>query len=811
MVETRELELGGRTLEVQVGKMAKQAGGSVTLRVGDTVVLGVATMSENEREGIDFFPLTCDYEERMYSVGKIPGGFYKREGKPSERAVLTSRLIDRPNRPMFPDGMRNDVQVVTMPLSVDQDTPPDIVAMNAASAAITLSDIPYNGPTGAVRVGLIDGELILNPTREQLATSDLDLVVAGTKDDVIMIEAGASEVPEEKILEALQFGHDAVRKICEFFEKVRADLGKPKREVVLHKVDPEILEKVLATSTDEIRAAIVNPDKASRESGLSELKDEIVKRLAPEFPEREGDLSEAAEKAIKMQIRRLVLEDGKRPDGRTPEEIRAITCEVGLLPRAHGSALFTRGQTQILTVATLGGTSEDQLIDGLGEEESKRYMHHYNFPPFSVGETRPLRGPGRREIGHGALAERALLRMLPEMEEFPYVMRLVSETLESNGSSSMGSVCGSTLALMDAGVPIEAPVAGVAMGLMTEGEKYAVLSDIQGMEDFTGDMDFKVAGTQTGITAIQLDSKIGGIRHEIFVKALEQARKGRLFIMDRMLETIAAPREEMSRYAPRIFTIDIPPDRIGDVIGPGGKIIKKIQADTGAKIDIEQSGKVFIACADAEGGERARKMIDDLTREVSVGEIYQGRVTRLMDFGAFVEILPGKEGLIRTGNLAPGPIERISDVVNVGDELEVKVLEIDSQGRVNLTRRGLIPEVEGQEWGAADGGRGGGGGRGGPRGGGGGFGGPRGDRGGERSGFGGGGDRGGFGGRGGGGFGGPRGGDRGGFGGGDRAGGDRGGPPPRRRPDHRESSTGPAQGEGGIGARFRPPRRPPKP
>jgi polyribonucleotide nucleotidyltransferase len=807
MVETRELELGDHRLEVQIGKVAKQAGGSVTLKVGDTVVLGVATMSDAERQGIDFFPLTCDYEERMYSVGKIPGGFYKREGRPGERGVLTSRLIDRPNRPLFPDGMRHDVQVVTMPLSVDQDTPPDIVAMNAASVAITLSDIPYNGPTGAVRVGLIDGELVLNPARSVLENSDLELIVAGTKDDVIMIEAGANEVSEAKMLEAIQFGHNAVRKICEFFEGLRTELGKPKREVVYHKVDQEILDKVLSSSLTEIQEAIVNPDKASRESGLSELKQAIVARLAPDFPDRESELGEAVEKAIKGQIRRLILEERKRPDGRTPEEIRAITCEVGLLPRAHGSGLFTRGQTQILTVATLGGTSEDQLIDGLGEEENKRFMHHYNFPPFSVGETRPMRGPGRREIGHGALAERAIRGMIPPMDEFPYVCRLVSETLESNGSSSMGSVCGSTLALMDAGVQMKAPVAGVAMGLMTDGDKYAVLTDIQGMEDFTGDMDFKVAGTQDGITAIQLDSKIGGIRHEIFVDALEQARKGRLFILDRMLETIAAPREEMSRFAPRIFTIEIPPDRIGDVIGPGGKVIKKIQADTGAKIDIEQTGKVYIACADAEGGERARQMIDDLTREVGIGEVYQGRVTRLMDFGAFVEILPGKEGLIRTGQLAPGVIERISDVVNVGDELEVKVLEIDSQGRVNLTRRGLIPEVEGQEWGAGDsrdrGGRGGP-----PRGGGdrGGYGGGRG--GGERGG-------GGFGGPprgGGGGYGGPpRGGDRGGFGGGggERGGADRGGdPPPRRRPDHRESSTSAGPGDGGVGARFRPPRRP---
>ncbi len=696
MVETRELDLGGRALEVQVGKVAKQAGGAVTLRVGDTVVLGVATMSEDERQGIDFFPLTCDYEERMYSVGKIPGGFYKREGKPSERAVLTSRLIDRPNRPLFPDGMRHDVQVVAMPLSVDQDTPPDIVAMNAASAAITLSDIPYNGPTGAVRVGLIDGELVLNPSRAQLEGSDLDLIVAGTRENVSMLEAGASEVSEAQMLEAIRFGHEAVKKICEFFAQLRTELGKPKREVVLHKADSEMLEKVLSTSLTQIREAIVNPDKASRETGLSELKDEIVARLAPEYPERGAELSEAVEKAIKQQVRRLILEEGKRPDGRTPEEIRTITCEVGLLPRAHGSGLFTRGQTQILTVCTLGGTSEDQLIDGLGEEESKRFMHHYNFPPFSVGETRPLRGPGRREIGHGALAERALRGMIPPMEEFPYVCRLVSETLESNGSSSMGSVCGSTLALMDAGVPIEAPVAGVAMGLMTEGDKYAILTDIQGMEDFTGDMDFKVAGTQDGITAIQLDLKLGGIKDEILTHALEQARKGRLFILDRMLETIAAPREEMSHFAPRIFTLDISPEKIGDVIGPGGKVIKKIQAETGAKIDIEQSGKVYIACAEAEGGERARRMIEDLTRDVAIGETYQGRVTRLMDFGAFVEILPGTDGLVHISELAHEKVNSVSDVLREGDEVLVKVVSIDRMGKIRLSRKealGEKPEV----------------------------------------------------------------------------------------------------------------------
>jgi polyribonucleotide nucleotidyltransferase len=782
MVEAREIDLDGRVLRVETGKVANQANGAVTVQMGDTVVLGTATMSANERENIDFFPLLCDYEERMYAVGKLPGGFYKREGRPSERATLTSRLMDRPLRPLFPDGMRRDVQVVAIPLSVDPETPPDVLAVNAASTALTISDIPFGGPVGCVRVGQIDGQFILNPTREQINASTLDLIVAGTKTHVIGVEAGASEVTEERILEGIRFGHGWVQKICEFQEALAAEVGKPKTEVPLHKVDEELLATVRNSAGAEIRAAIQNPDKAARESGIGELTKEIVIRLAPDFPDRESALEAAIEKVVKKEVRSLVLDEGKRPDGRALDEVRPITCEVGLLPRTHGTGLFTRGQTQILTVATLGATDESQTIDGLGEEEAKRYMHHYNFPPFSVGEVRPLRGAGRREIGHGALAERALRSVIPQMEEFPYVIRLVSEALESNGSTSMGSVCGSTLALMDAGVKIKAPVAGVAMGLMTEGARFKVLTDIQGMEDFGGDMDFKVAGTRDGITAIQMDTKLTGIPWDVFPIALEQARKGRLFIMDKMLAAIAEPREELSPYAPRIFVIEINPERIGDVIGPGGKIIKKIQAETGAKIDIEQSGKVYIACVDAAGGERARKMIDDITRDVTVGEVYQGRVTRLMNFGAFVEILPGKEGLVHVSQLAPHRVERPEDVVKIGDELTVRVAEIDSQGRINLTRKGLLTPEEEAELAAAAAARppsgGGGGGRApppGPRGGGGRGPGGGGPPSGRRDGGGGGFGRG----RGGGGGGGGRG-------------------------ESREGS-----GEAGVGARFRPPKRKP--
>jgi polyribonucleotide nucleotidyltransferase len=776
MVDTRQINLGGQEIEFETGRLAKQAGGAVTIRSGDTLIVATATMSNNPRENIDFFPLTCDYEERMYSVGKIPGGFFKREGKPSERAVLTSRLIDRPVRPLFPDGMRNDVQVVAMPLSVDQENPPDILAINAASAALTLSDIPWNGPVGAVRVGMIDDELILNPTRAQIDTSDLDLIVAGTEDAIMMVEAGANQVPEERLLEAMRFGHDGVKQICAFLKEWRAAAGKPHRETIVKKVDPELLAAARGHAP-ELRAALANPDKAAREGAISDLKNEVVAKLAAGFPERVAELGEAVEKVLKQELRSMILEERKRPDGRAPEDIRQITCEVGLLPRAHGSALFTRGQTQVLSVATLGGTSEDQMIDGLGEEATKEYMHHYNFPPFSVGETRPLRGPGRREIGHGALAERAIKSVLPPKEEFPYVIRVVSDVLESNGSTSMASTCGSTLALMDAGVPLQAPVAGIAMGLMTEGDKYAVLSDIQGMEDFGGDMDFKVAGTESGVTAIQMDTKMGGVPWPVMEDAVAQARRGRLFILEKMLAAISEPREELSRYAPRILSLEINPERIGEVIGPGGKTIKKIQADTNSKIDIEQDGRVFIAAQDQETGMTALRMIEALTKEISMGEVFTGRITRLMGKGAMMEVAPGKEGLIPTHELSHHRIGRPDDVVKVGDEVEAKVISIDSQGRIDLSRKALLNPEEEPEPATISPPRPDRGGYGGPRGG---------DRDRDR------GPRGG-----GGGYGGPRGGDR------DRDRGPRGGEAPRGDIPARP----PASNETGVGARFRPPKR----
>jgi polyribonucleotide nucleotidyltransferase len=695
MTDTRTLTLGDQTLEFEAGRLAKQANGAVTVRCGDTLVLGTATMSSKPREHLDFFPLTCDYEERMYSVGKIPGGFFKREGRPSERAILTCRLIDRPTRPLFPDGMRNEVQVVTMPLSVDQDFPPDMLALNAASAALALSDIPWNGPFGAVRIGMIDDEFILNPTREDIDVSDLDLVVAGTLDTIVMVEAGANQIPEAKILEAMRFAHENIKLICTFISEWRDAVGKPKTDKISYrKADPELLAAA-QEHAGEVRAALQNPDKAAREDAMDEVKAEVVAKLAERFPDRLGELGDAVEKITKQQLRSLIIEEKKRPDGRGPEDIRQISSEVGVLPRAHGSGLFTRGQTQVLSVATLGGTSEDQMIDGLGEEASKEYMHHYNFPPFSVGEARPMRGPGRREIGHGALAERAIKSVLPDKEKFPYVIRVVSDVLESNGSTSMASTCGSTLALMDAGVPLKAPVSGIAMGLMTEGDKYVVLSDIQGMEDFGGDMDFKVAGSREGVTAIQMDTKISGLPWAVVEDALAQAYRGRIYIMDKMLAALEQPREQLSPHAPRIFTIEIHPERIGDIIGPGGKIIKKIQADTESKIDIEQDGRVFVAAPDQERGDAAIRMIEALTKQFTVGEEVQGRITRLMGKGAMMEIAPGKEGLIPTHELSHHRIGRPDDVVKMGDEVHAKIISIDFQGRIDLSRKALLnPDEE---------------------------------------------------------------------------------------------------------------------
>lgn len=690
-----EMELGGRPLIVESGKLAKQASGAVLVRYGDTAVIVTATASAEPREGIDFFPLTVDYEERLYSVGKIPGGFIKREGRPSESAILSGRLIDRPIRPLFADGFRNDVQVVATVLSVDQNNPPDIPAMIGASCALSVSDIPFNGPIGGVRVGRIDGQFIINPTVAQQEQSELNLVVAGTKDAVIMVEAAANELSEEVILDAISFGHDVIRTIIDFQLKIVESIGKAKRDIKLFDVASEIDTAVREFVTEKLNSAVRNSDKLEREAQISAVKKETTEHFAEIFPDNLKNVQYVVQKVLKELVRKMITVEKIRPDGRALEEVRPITCDVSLLARTHGSGLFTRGQTQVLTVTTLGAIGDEQILDGLGVEESKRYMHHYNFPSFSVGETRPSRGPGRREIGHGALAERALVPVIPNEVEFPYTIRLVSEVLESNGSSSMASVCGSTLSLMDAGVPIKRPVSGVAMGLVKEGDHYSILTDIQGMEDALGDMDFKVAGTTKGVTAIQMDIKIAGITKEILTSALEQAKRGRSHILGIMLETINTPKTELSPYAPRIITMEIDPDKIRDVIGPGGKTIKKIIDETGVTIDIEDDGKVFIAAVDVEAGQKAVRIIESLVRDVEVGGTYQGKVTRIMNFGAFVEILPGKEGLVHISQLARERVAKVEDVVKIGDEILVKVTEIDRQGRVNLSRKELLkPETD---------------------------------------------------------------------------------------------------------------------
>jgi len=709
-------------LRIETGKVAKQAGGAVWVYQGDTVVMAAATMSRETRPGIDFFPLTCDYEERKYAVGKIPGGFIKRGGRPSEKGVLNSRLIDRPLRPLFPDGMRNDVQIIATPLSLDLDNLSDTLAIVASSAALMVSNIPWNGPVGAVRVGIVDGNFVVNPTLSQIKASDLDLVVAGTKKAIIMIEAGANFVSEAKMLEAMDLGHKVIIEQCELQEQLRDLAGKSKNEITTFLPDPEILKGIQEKMGTEIRAAIQNPDKAARESAIDELKAEIVARMAPDFPDRNSAIAEAADKAVKKAIRSLIIEEHVRPDGRKLDEVRQITCEVGLLPRVHGTGLFTRGQTQVLTALTLGATSEAQVVDNLEVDEKELYMHFYNFPPYSVGEVRPLRGPGRRETGHGALAKRAMLPVLPPTEGFPYAMLLQSEVLESNGSTSMASVCGSTLALMDAGVPIKAPVAGVAMGLMTIEDKFAVLTDIQGMEDFSGDMDFKVAGTSEGITAIQMDTKIQGIPRAVMEQALEQARQGRLHILGKIVEAIGEPRQKLSNYAPSIFTIEINPERIGEVIGPGGKMIKKITAETGAQIDIQQDGKIYIAAVDQSAGQRAADIIMGMVGEIEVGTVFTGKVTRLIGMGAFVEIAPGREGLVHVSHLRVPPVRRPEEAVKLGDEIKVRVIEVDGQGRVNLSAINLDQPFDASMAKRPDDGRGGpprfgGGDRGGDRGG----------------------------------------------------------------------------------------------
>ncbi|HHU70003.1 MAG TPA: polyribonucleotide nucleotidyltransferase [Thermoanaerobacterales bacterium] len=686
--------LAGRDLVVETGRLAQQANGSVIISYGDTTVLVTATASKEPREGVDFFPLTVDYEERLYAVGKIPGGFIKREGRPSEKAILSARLIDRPIRPLFPDGFRNEVQVIATILSVDQDNLPDVTAINGASLALCISDIPFDGPIGAVDVGLVDEKLIINPTCEQREKSKLKLVVAGTKDAILMVEAGANEVPEDKILEAIMFGHKEIQKIVEFQENIVAQIGKEKMKLELYQIDKEIESAIRKFAEEKLINAVKNPDKLSREDNIDSVYKETLENFEEMFPEKEQEIKDVLDALLKEQVRKMIIEEGIRPDNRGLDEIRSITCEVGILPRTHGSGLFTRGQTQVLTVTTLGAMGDVQVLDGLGIEEFKRYMHHYNFPPYSVGETRFLRGPGRREIGHGALAERALEPMIPSEEEFPYTIRLVSEVTSSNGSTSMASVCGSTLSLLDAGVPIKAPVAGIAMGLIKEGNKVAILSDIQGIEDFLGDMDFKVAGTEKGVTAIQMDIKVKGLHEDILANALNQARKGRLFILDKMNQVINKPRANLSPYAPRILTLKIDPDKIRDVIGPGGKTINKIIAETSVKIDIEDDGRVYIASVDERSAKKAEKLIEDLTRDVEVGSIYLGKVLRTTNFGAFVEILPGKEGLVHISKLEKTRVDKVEDVVNVGDEILVKVTDIDHQGRINLSRKDALSEVE---------------------------------------------------------------------------------------------------------------------
>jgi len=689
--------LAGRELTVTIGKVAQQANGSCLVRYGDTVTLVTATQSKQPREGIDFFPLSVDYEEKLYSVGKIPGGFIKREGRPSEKAILTSRLIDRPIRPLFPEGFRNDVQVVATVLSVDQDNSPEIAAMIGSSIALSISDIPFNGPTGSVQVGRVNGELIINPNSELREISDISLIVSGTKDAIMMVEAGANFVTENVMLEAILKGHEEIKKICDFISEIVKDCGKEKSKYDLFMPNKDVEILVRELTTDRLIEALYTVDKMKRDEAIDALKNEISEIVLQKFPDNEKDINEVFETIMKEQVRRHIIENGIRPDNRKLDEIRPISCEVGLLPRTHGSGLFNRGQTQVLTIATLGASSDVQIIDGLGEEESKRYMHHYNFPAYSVGEVRPSRGPGRREIGHGALAERALEPVIPPESEFPYTLRLVSEVLSSNGSTSQASVCGSTLALLDAGVPIKAPVAGIAMGLIKEGEKVAILSDIQGLEDHLGDMDFKVAGTKDGITAIQMDIKIDGIDEEILKEALERARIGRLFILDKMMETISAPREELSIYAPRISVLQINPDKIRDIIGPGGKVINKIIDETGVKIDIEDDGRVSIISNDAVASKRAIELIQNIVKEIEVGDIYLGKVTKITTFGAFVEVLNGKEGLVHISQLAKERVNKVEDIVSVGDEILVKVIEIDNQGRINLSRKALLTDENHQE------------------------------------------------------------------------------------------------------------------
>ncbi len=697
--------LAGRPLVIETGKLAQLANGSALVRYGDTVVLSTATASKSPRDGIDFFPLSVDYEEKLYAVGKIPGSFTKREGKPTDKAILTSRVIDRPIRPLFPKDMRNDVSVVSTVMSVEQDNSPEIAAMIGSSIAISISDIPFDGPIGGVFVGLVDGEIVINPTLEQRAKSTLQLTVAGTKEKVVMIEAGAKEVPEDVMYDAIVTAHQEIIKLCEFIEGIVAEIGKPKFAYEPHGVNMEVYEDTKAYAKDAIEKALDTDDKTVRDNALAIVIADTLEHLSEKYPElTEGELREIFEKIQKEIVRHWLIDEHKRVDGRKIDEIRPLSADVSILPRTHGSGLFSRGQTQVLTSVTLGPMSEAQKLDGLDEEVEKRYIHHYNFPSYSVGETKPSRGPGRREIGHGALAERALEAVIPEASQFPYAIRLVSEVLSSNGSTSQGSVCGSTLALMDAGVPIKAPVAGISVGLVTDEDRYLTMLDIQGLEDFYGDMDFKVAGTKNGITAIQMDIKIHGLTYEIIKEAFQKTKDARMYILNEvMLKAIPEVRTELSPFAPKITTISIHPDKIRELIGPGGKVIQGIVAESGAKIDIEDDGTVYVAAVDQASGNKALSMINDIIREPEVGEIYTGKVVSIKEFGAFVEFLPGKEGLCHISELDLKRVAKVEDVISEGDEIVVKLKNIDPKtGKYSLSRKEVLKQIEDQKNGIAE-------------------------------------------------------------------------------------------------------------
>lgn len=690
-----ETTYAGRPLVVETGKTCQLSNGSCWVRYGETVVMANVTASAKPRDGIDFFPLSVDYEERLYSVGKIPGSFMKREGKPSEKAILTSRMVDRPIRPLFPKDMRNDVSVVMTVLAVDPDCSPEITGMIATSIAISISDIPWNGPIAGISVGLVDDEIVLNPTLEQRQNNHLNLTVAGSMEKIVMIEAGADEVPDDTVLEAILKGHEEIKKMVAFINEIKAEIGKPKFEFQSMELDHDLFEEIEALVGEKVKVALDTDDKTVRDARLQPIIDEIHEKYDEQYPEQGAMLDECLYKLQKKIVRNW-LYDGKRVDGRAIDEIRPLASEVGLVPRVHGSGLFTRGQTQVLTICTLGPVSDAQKLDGLDEEESKRYIHHYNFPSYSVGETRPSRGPGRREIGHGALAEKALVPVIPSVEEFPYAIRMVSEVLSSNGSTSQGSICGSTLALMDAGVPIKAPVAGISCGLITkENGDWMTMVDIQGLEDFFGDMDFKVGGTHKGITAIQVDIKVDGLTPEIIKEAFEKTHKARLYILDEiMLKAIPEPRESVNKWAPKMFTTKIPVDKIREVIGSGGKVIQKISAECDVKIDISEDGNVFVSGLDKAKAEQAVSIINTIANDPEVGAIYKGKVVRIMNFGAFVEIAPGKDGLVHISKLDKSRVEKVEDIVSIGDEIVVKVMEIDQQGRINLSRKDALADIE---------------------------------------------------------------------------------------------------------------------